>query len=317
MRTLAFCLVSLLLVACDREPVAPASRVALRVSRFENAPWSEPANLGAPVNSPAAEMNAALSPDELSLYFVSTRAGGLGGADIWVSRRASLDSPWEAPVNLGSGVNSPGLEAAPSVSIDGHLLFFSSDRPGGQGSNDIYIARRADKHDDLSWGPATDLGPDVNTAGFEAGGVYLQSAEAGSANLYFVRGPNSSNLNIFVAPITAGGETRGPATPVVELNDASPGISSVHPSVRTDGREVFFHSNRTGGFGATDLWVSTRPSVHDPWSTPVNLGVPLNSATGEFQPTLSFDARTLIFTSTRAGGLGNSDIWVATRQPTP
>jgi Tol biopolymer transport system component len=219
-------------------------------------------------------------------------------------------------VNLGSGVDSPGLEAAPSVSIDGHLLFFSSDRPGGQRSNDIYIARRADKHDDLSWGPATDLGPDVNTAGFEAGGVYLQSAEAGSTNLYFVRGPNSSNLNIFVAPITAGGETRGPATPVVELNDASPGISSVHPSVRTDGREVFFHSNRTGGFGATDLWVSTRPSVHDPWSTPVNLGVPLISATGVFQPTLSFDAGTLIFTSTRAGGLGNSDIWVATRQPT-
>ncbi|PYP44588.1 MAG: hypothetical protein DMD50_13910, partial [Gemmatimonadetes bacterium] len=52
---------------------------------FAGSEWSAPVNLGAPVNSAASEMNAALSPDELSLYFVSTRAGGVGGADIWVS----------------------------------------------------------------------------------------------------------------------------------------------------------------------------------------------------------------------------------------
>src|SRR2546428_9773801 len=144
---------------------------------FANSEWSAPVNLGAPVNSAASEMNAALSPDELSLYFVSTRAGGVGGADIWVARRASLDSPWEEPVDLGPGVNGPGIQGSPSIFIDGHLLFFSSDRPGGQGSNDIYVARRADKSDDLSWGPATNLGPDVNTADFEAGGFYLQSGE--------------------------------------------------------------------------------------------------------------------------------------------
>jgi len=301
------------LLACDRTPVEPPSHPALRVSRFDDAPWSAPVNLGAPVNSPAAEMNATLSPDALSLYFVSTRAGGLGGADIWVSRRTSLDSPWGIPVNLGPGVNSPGLEAAPSLSIDGHLLFFSSDRPGGQGSNDIWVARRADKHDDLGWGPATDLGPDVNTPGFEAGGVYQQNAEDGPSNFYFVRGPDPSKLDIFVASITRGGETLGPAAPVVELNDASPGISSVHPSLRSDGREIVFHSNRAGSLGSMDLWTSTRQSVHAPWSVPVNFGSSLNSASGEFQPSLSFDAQTLVFTSNRAGGLGNTDIWMATR----
>jgi len=302
-----------LLLACESEshPVAPK----LQAMSFANSEWSEPVNLGAPVNSADNEMNAALSPDELSLYFVSTRAGGLGGADIWVSRRVALDAPWGEPVNLGPNVNGPGLDAAPVVSLDGHLLFFSSDRVGGQGSNDIYVARRTDKSDDLGWGPAVNLGPDVNTAGFEAGGFYLQSAEGGPANLYFARGPNGLALDIYVAAVTADGETRGPAVPVTELNDPDPAVNDAHPSLRVDGREVFLHSSRPGGVGGNDLWTSTRRSVHDPWSPPVNLGVPLNTAAGENQPTLAYDGRTLIFASTRAGGLGGSDIWMSTRTP--
>jgi len=303
----------LTLLACapESQPAAPR----LEAMSFSSSEWSEPVNLGAPINSAANEMNAALSPDELSLYFVSTRSGGLGGADIWVSRRASLDAPWGEPVNLGPNVNGPGLDAAPAVSLDGHLLFFSSDRPGGQGSNDIYVARRADKSDDLAWGPAVNLGPDVNTEEFEAGGFYLQSAEDGSANLYFARGSSGITLDIYVAPVTADGETRGPAVPVAELNDPDPAVNEAHPTVRVDGREMYFHSDRTGGLGSNDLWRSTRRSVHEPWSPPMNVGAPLNSAASDFQPTLSYDGRTLIFASLRLGGLGGSDIWMSTRTP--
>jgi hypothetical protein len=287
----------------------------IQAMSFVNSEWSAPVNLGAPINSAASEMNAALSPDELSLYFVSTRAGGVGGADIWVSRRASPDAPWSNPVNLGPNVNGRGIDASPVVSIDGHVLLFSSDRASGQGSNDIYVARRADKSDDLGWGPSVSLGPEVNTAAFEAGGFYLQSGEDGSANLYFVRGPNTVALDIYVVAVTADGETRGPAVPVAELNDPDPAITDAHPSIRVDGREVFLYSNRAGGSGGNDLWTSTRRSVHEPWSPPVNMGVPLNTAATESQPTLSYDGRTLIFASTRAGGLGASDIWMTTRTP--
>ena len=302
-----------LVLACDTGPDRTVS--ALQAERFGSSEWSDPVNLGAPVNSSVNDVNAALSPDELSLYFVSTRSGGQGGADIWVSRRAALDAPWGEPVNLGPNVNGPGLDAAPVVSPDGHLLFFSSDRAGGQGSNDIYVARRVDKSDDLGWGPAVNLGPDVNTGGFEAGGFYLQNAEDGPANLYFARGPNGLALDIYVAAVTADGETRGPAVPVTELNDPDPAVNDAHPSVRIDGREIFLHSSRAGGFGGNDLWTSTRRSVHDPWSPPVNMGRPLNTEAGENQPTLSYDGRTLIFASTRAGGLGGSDIWMSTRTP--
>jgi len=310
-RNLAAFTVVGLLVACG--PNSDQVVFQLEADRFANSEWSDPVNLGAPLNSSVNDMNAALSPDELSLYFVSGRAGGLGGVDIWVSRRASLDSPWEVPVDLGPNVNGPGLEASPALSTDGHLLFFSSDRPGGEGSNDIYVARRVDKSDDLSWGPAVNLGPDVNTAAFEAGGFYLQSAEEGSANFYFVRGPNTVALDIYVTSVNPDGEAGGPAVLAAELSNQDPTITDAHPSLRDDGREVYFYSNRAGSLGASDLWRSTRRSVHEPWSAPENVGAPLSSTANDIQPSLTHDARTLIFASTRAGGSGGTDIWMSTR----
>lgn len=305
--------VAVLILACEHasNPVAPG----IQAMSFANSEWSDPVNLGAPINSAANEMNPALSPDELSLYFVSTRAGGVGNGDIWVSHRASLDSPWGEPVNLGPSINGPGIDASPVLSIDGHLLFFSSDRAGGHGSNDIYVTRRADKSDDLGWGPPVNLGSDVNTADFEAGEFYLQSGEGGSANLYFSHGVNSVALDIYVAPISADGETRGPATLVAELSDLAPAVTDAHPSLRVDGRELFFYSNRAGSLGASDLYRSSRRSVHDPWSPPENLGAPLSTSANEIQPTLSFSGRTLVFASNRAGGSGGIDIWMSTRTP--
>jgi WD40 repeat protein len=309
---LAISLVLLPALACttESEPVG----VRIRAHSFANSEWSTPVNLGAPVNSAAAEQNATLSPDELSLYFVSNRAGGLGGNDIWIARRASLESSWEAPVNAGEPVNTSANENSPNLSPDGHLFFFASDRAGGQGSSDVYVTRRARTDDDFAWGPPANLGPEVNTAAFEAGAAYLQSSEDGAGNLYFVRGPNTNELHIYVAPFKRDGEIRGPASPVVELNVVAAGVGDAHPSVRGDGREVLFHSSRPGGLGLFDVYVSTRRSVHEPWSTPVNLGT-LNSTANDGQPTLSFDGRTVVFYSNRSGGLGNTDLWISTRTP--
>jgi Tol biopolymer transport system component len=106
-----------------------------------------------------------------------------------------------------------------------------------------------------------------------------------------------------------------PGFPVSELNDTDPATNDGHPSVRRDGREIVFYSNRTGGAGGIDLWMSTRRSVHEPWSTPMNMGAPFNTTANETQPSLSHDARTLIFTSNRPGGLGGNDIWMSTRTP--
>jgi hypothetical protein len=216
-------------------------------------------------------------------------------------------------VNLGAVVNTAATETGPGLSVDGHLLFFRSTREGGQGLGDVYVSRRANPNDDFGWGPPVGLGTDVNTSAEEAGAEYLESAEEGVANLYFNRAPLGGTADLYYAPVTRDGETRGPAVLISELSH--PTATDQGPTVRIDGREMFFFSTRPGGSGGADLWTSTRGSVHDPWSTPENLGTVLNSTAADQQPGLSGDGRTLMFASSRSGGFGGTDIWISTRTP--
>lgn len=301
-----------MLLACRSEshPVGPR----LQAMSFANSEWSAPVNLGTTINSTFLDAHPNLSKDGLSLYFTSNRpAGGQGGNDLWVARRSCEECPWEAPVNLGAVINTSGIEAGSDLSVDGHLLFFHSNRPGSLGGNDIYVSRRADPNDDFGWGPPEGLGPEVNTTADENAPAYLQSAEDGSANLYFTRGDATTQAQeLYVAAITREGETRGPAVLAVELNSI---VNDAAPTVRADGREMLFHSPRFGTLGFADLWVSTRQNVHEPWFTPVNLGAPLNSMGFDQQPSLSHDGRTLVWASDRTGSIGGLDIWLSTRTP--
>ncbi len=300
-----------LLVGCGMESdrIITANLVANVTSHLS--PWSEPENLGSTVNTTFNEQGPTLSNDERSLYFGSDRPGGIGGFDIWVSQRACKECAWETPENLGPAVNTTSDETGPGLSIDGHLLFFRSTRPGGAGLGDVFLSKRANPKDDFGWGVPVALGLDVNTAAAEAGAEFLQSAEDGAANLYFNRAPPGGTADLYYAAITRGGETLGPAVLISELSD--PIATDQGPTLRSDGREVFFFSTRPGGVGGADLWTSTRRSVHDPWTPPVNVGAPLNSTAAEQQPSLSSGGLTLLFASSRAGGFGGTDIWMSTR----
>ena len=300
----------MVVLACDTE--RDGIVVEPRFSSFASSEWSAPVNLGAPVNTSFNEQGPTLSSDGLSLYFGSDRQpGGLGGFDIWVSRRACADCPWEAPENLGPAVNSSAAETGPSMSVDGHLLFFRSNRVGGQG--DVYLSRRANPKDDFGWGPPVPLGPGVNTAADEAGAEYLQSAEDGIANLYFNRGVPPAGADLYRVSVTRDGETRVPAELIAELSH--PVATDQGPTLRNDGREILFFSNRPGSL-ANDIWTSTRRSVHHPWAPPVNAGMTLNSAGFDQQPSLADQGRTLLFASNRSpGGFGGTDIWISTRMP--
>jgi Tol biopolymer transport system component len=272
-------------------------------------------SLGPSVNTAAAEGNAFLSKDGLSLYFQSNRAGGFGGSDLYVSQRASTDAPWGVPVNLGATINSAGGDFAPGLSADGHLLFFASDRPGGSGLTDIYLSYRGDPQDDFGWSAPVALGPAVNTPAADQAPAFSQSAEKGRANLYFSSGPSlNTGQDIYYAAVSRNGETVGPAVLVAELSD--PVANDARPAIRADGREIWFFSNRAGSLGNSDLWVSTRASVHHSWEPPSNPGSPLNTSALESQPSLSHDGRTLFFTSARPGSIGASqDLWMTTRTP--
>jgi hypothetical protein len=101
-----------------------------------------PADLIPGVNSAFDDFRPFVSRDGRELYFDSNRPGGLGGFDIWSSNRDSISSEWSLPINLGPDVNSPANETRASLSWDGLMLLFGSDREGGEGSLDIYYSTR-------------------------------------------------------------------------------------------------------------------------------------------------------------------------------
>lgn len=263
------------------------------------------------MNSGDVDGCPAQSPDGLRLYMASNRPGGHGLLDIWVATRQHRGDPWGAPQNLPAPINSPADDFCPTPIEGDGLLFVSRRTLAGVtcGLGDIYMTRRnpaqgwsAPEH--LACAPA---GP--NSALDEQGPSYVQD------QLYFSRSSMAVLGELFVS--RKQGDGFGPASPIVELND--PTANDIQPNVRKDGRELVFSSNRADGFGGQDIWVSTRPSVDDPWSTPVNLGPAVNSVLGESRPFLSSDAQQLLFgragpTGTGEGGKGASDIYVTTRQ---
>jgi len=305
---------TLVALACNDTAVAPQARLRpILADRFDNAEWSQPVNLGPVVNSSAADMNAGLSPDQRALYFVSTRPGGLGGNDIWVSHRRCLQCSWETPVNLEAPINTSTNEGAPTLSDDGRMLFFYSGRSSGQGGSDIWVSLRISTGADGDiWGDPVNLGPDVNTAVNEQAAYYVRGDGEGTATLYFNRGPTGGDQDIYRVSLSSAGEPLGPAVAVSELNSTS---TDQKVAVRTDGHELLLSSNRAGTFGDLDIWRFTRQAIHDPWSNAEHLGAPLNTSYVDSQAALSRDGGTLIFTSNRPGGSGGNDLWMSTRGP--
>jgi len=301
-----------LCVSCASE--ADQAVFPLQADRFASSEWSDPVNLGPLINSSALDGNAGLSPDDHTIYFISTRPGGLGGNDIWMSHRQCLPCDWEAPVNLGAPINSDAIDAAPGMSEDGRLLFFYSARAGGFGLGDVYVSHRVSTGavGDV-WGPPVNLGPDVNTAANEQGTFYVHEPGEPNAFVYFNRPTAGGSIDVYRVAVSNDGDAVGPAVLVPELSDPTTFDQKV--AVSADGHELLLSSLRAGGFGNFDIWRFTRQSAQDPWSNPTHLDAPINAPDVDSQPVLSRDGRTLIFTSIRPGGFGQQDLWMSTRRP--
>ena len=268
-------------------------------------------NLGPVVNSAGCEAGPALSGDGLSLYFyVTNRPGGFGSNDIWVSQRPSVSAAWGAPVNLGPTINSTSRDFVPAFSSDGHWMFFASDRPGGFGppppatpTPDLYQSYRADIHDDFGWQTPTNLGANVNTAAARTGTATSTTEATRNCSSVAIGWVPPGSPDLYVSNRQADGSW-GPATRIPELS--SPGTEN-RPSLRQDGLEIFFYSDRAGSAGS-DIWTATRASVDAAWSTPVNLGPTVNSSATDQHPYLSANGEALVFSSSRAGGSGSLDL---------
>ena len=281
------------------------------VSAKHFASWGDPVNAesipgtSSELNTPFNDGCPIQSPDGLSLYMASNRPGGLSGQDIWVARRDSTDDPWGAPENLGAPVNSSANDFCP-LPVPGHGLFFVSERAGGCGSGDIYFTRFRNG----AWEEPQNVGCHINSTAGEASPSYFED-DNGHAVLYFSSqrtdgfAPGGSDSDIYFSV------DFGPAQLAPGVNTA---VDDFRPNVRKDGREIVFDSNRPGGFGGQDIWTAIRETTADDWSTPTNLGAPINSAANETRASMSRDGFTMVFGSNRVGSEGMADIYVTTRE---
>jgi len=225
-------------------------------------PWSVPVRVAATVNSAHADSSACLSRDELELYFASTRPNGFGGCDIWVATRVSTNDEWEEAVSLGPSINTSDTESLPWIAPDGLELYFHSNRPGGYGGRDIWVATRSSTSD--PWGEPENLGPVVNSSADDAcpclsrDGLVLVFSGWDS-----VSGPwRPGGLGRSDMWMTRRKSTADPWEPPVNLGpDMNTSEYEVAPRISPNGSVLYFTSSRP------DNGIGT--SIRDIWQAPI------------------------------------------------
>jgi len=158
---------------------------------WDGTKWSEPMSISTTINTKYNEGASSMSADGKTIVFAScNRADGVGSCDIYISYKEG--EQWSVPENMGRTVNSAGWDSEPSLSADGKVLYFSSERSGGFGREDIYVSR---KQDDERWSVAKNMGTQINTEGREVSPFI----HASGSTLYFSTNnkPGMGEFDIF------------------------------------------------------------------------------------------------------------------------
>ncbi len=285
---------------------APPARADFTLGKPENL------RLDIPVIDPVHESIECLSCDGLEMYISSDRSGGQGDYDLCVLRRTSTDEAWGPPENLGPAVNSPELDLNSSISPDGLTLYFYSMRPGGYGKSDIWVTTRVSRS--APWGLAVNVGPTINSPSYDQ----CPWVSANGLELYFssYRSGGYGEFDIYVASRATTNDAWG--DPV----NLGPSVNSEYneydTSLSPEGLVLLFCDwpfngiTRPGGYGGSDIWMTKRASLSDPWQTPVNLGPRINGPESEGGQRISLNGSMLHFLTSSADTWDN---WQAPIMP--
>ncbi len=277
-------------------------RVPAKEARTRDILWQPSRELSELINTRADDYEPRLSADGVTLFFVRGKAGE--NADIYVSVKTPQGWSDAAPL---MGVNSEYDDLGPEPSADGESLYFYSDRPGGSGGYDLWVAHRGLE----GWQPPINMGPSVNSEFNDYGPALTPDG----TNLYFASNrpqptdaeepdPNAwratlredlfqRDYDLYVSIISDAGTSAARALELLNTpyNDGAPAVSSF-------GDFLYFASDRPGGEGAFDLYRSRR--LEGRHRTPENLGSAVNTGANELDPGLSLGGYALYFSSDRS-----------------
>lgn len=154
--------------------------------------WNKPKLLPKPINTISWESQPCASNDGSEIYFVSSRPGGIGGIDIYVTQ-VSEKGVFSEPQNLGEIINTPYDEDKPFLHPDGKTLYFSSNGHPGYGGKDLFMSKKVDG----VWQKPINLGSAINTLGDEVS-IFVNTI---GTKAYVARnaesGPGRNNLDLF------------------------------------------------------------------------------------------------------------------------
>jgi len=223
--------------------------------------WVNPTNCGPALNGPRDEIDPFEGVGGGILYFASNRPGGSGGYDIYQAK-AEMSAVWDSVSALPTGINTAADETGPCERPD--RFYFASNRGGGFGGNDLYVAMLS-PHSNIEWLPPSNLGAPINSVADDLDPeISIQRGDS-LAVLYFASdrgGPLATGgFDIFRAELHTGSWS-APVNPGPPLNTP---YNETDPSIAIGNKYVYCASDRPEGHGGWDLYtarnMAPRPAV--------------------------------------------------------
>ena len=267
------------------------------------------------MNVPLANFNKSDGRETRVRIKLALVAALVGVASVTAVAQAGHFSAWAPAQKIdeingnNADLNTPFVDGCPIQSPDGLSLYMASNRPGGHGLLDIWVARRESRND--AWGVPENLGEPVNSAAddfcptpIRGGGLFFVSREAlpgscGMGDIYFTRYHSSRGWS------EPGNLGCAPAGPNSALDEQGPSFVRV-------GRKAQLYFSRSSPTVLGEIFSSERLAR---WSFgPAAPVAELNDpAANDIQPNVRRDGREVVFSSNRTGTLGGQDVWVSTR----
>ncbi|MBN8703452.1 MAG: PD40 domain-containing protein [Bacteroidetes bacterium] len=263
-----------------------------------------PINLEGAINTIDHEYFPSITADGKTFLFTRNLKDATAPAgyqeDFFVSKKN--ESGWQQALPIGTPINTLDNEGAPTISADGQILIFAAcNRPDGAGSCDLYFSRKVGE----KWTKPMNMGAPINTRNWETQPCFSSDGKT----LYFVRGTVTregiKNQDIYVCELKADGTWSTPLSLGATINSPEREESVfIHP----DNQTLYFASNGHPGMGGMDIYVS-RKLADGKWSTPINLGYPINTYSDENSLLVGPDGKLAYFASGREGGKGGLDLY--------